>query len=94
MGPAFNTEIMPGRRGEESFYHDTAPQFARLRYGADTLTIRDKASRGSGMIVTFTRGAGQVFHAAARANGGGLLRRDPATEIVTRNVLDRFMGRD
>jgi hypothetical protein len=92
MGPAFNTEIMPGRRGEESFYHDTAAQFALLRYGADTPESRDNASRGSGMIATFTRGEGQVFHAGSCEWVAGLIRRDPQVEIVTRNVLNRFAG--
>ena len=90
MGLAFNNEEMRGRRGEESYYHDTRPQFARLRYGADTPANRDKASRGSGMMVTFTRGAGSVFHAGSCEWVAGLIRRDPATETVTRNVLDRF----
>src|SRR5258708_35438281 len=44
MGPAFNKEIMKGRRGEASYYHDTTPRFAELRYGSDTPENRDKAS--------------------------------------------------
>jgi hypothetical protein len=91
MGPAFNTEIMRGRRGEESFYHDTAAQFSRLRYRSDSIESRAKASRGSGMVVTFSRGRGQVFHAGTCEWVAGLIRRDPAVDIVTRNVLDRFI---
>jgi hypothetical protein len=90
MGVAFNKEVMKGRRGEASYYHDTTPHFARLRYGSDTPDDRDRAARGSGMIVTFTRGAGTVFHAGSCEWVAGLKLRDQATEQVTRNVLDRF----
>ncbi len=90
MGLAFNKEVMKGRRGEASYYHDTTPRFAQLRYHDDDEASRDKASRGSGMMVTFTRGAGTVFHAGSCEWVAGLKRRDPASEQVMRNVLNRF----
>jgi hypothetical protein len=90
MGVAYNNEVMKGRRGEAAYYHDTTPRFAELRYGAVNEETRDKASRGSGMMVTFTRGRGTVFHAGSCEWVAGLKRRDAATERVTRNVLDRF----
>ena len=90
MGLAFNREIMHGRRGEATYYHDTTPQFARLRYGRDTPENRDRASRGSGMIVVFRKGAGEVFHAGSCEWVAGLLAGDGATQQVTRNVLNRF----
>ncbi len=92
MGLAFNKELPTGRRGEALYYHDTTPQFARLRYGAETPENREKALRGSGMMVTFTRGAGTVFHAGSCEWVAGLKRHDSATEQVMRNVLDRFTG--
>jgi hypothetical protein len=51
----------------------------------------DRISRGSGMIVSFTRGKGEVFHAGTTEWVAGLLRGDPAVERVTRNVIDRFV---
>ena len=44
------------------------------------------------MIVHFPKGRGEVFHAGTTEWVAGLLRRDPAVERVTRNVLDRFLG--
>ena len=90
MGLAFNKEFKTGRRGEALYYHDTTPQFARLRYGEDKAENREKALRGSGMMITFTRGAGTVFHAGSCEWVAGLKRRDVQTEQVMRNVLDRF----
>jgi hypothetical protein len=92
MGLAFNREDMKGRRGAASYYHDTTPEFAYLRYGADTPENRDRASRGSGMMVTFTKGAGTVFHAGSCEWVAGLLLADHSTTTVMRNVLDRFVG--
>ncbi|WFU51669.1 N,N-dimethylformamidase beta subunit family domain-containing protein [Sinorhizobium terangae] len=47
---------------------------------------------GNGMIVNFKRGKGEVFHAGVSEWVAGLLRRDPMVEIVTRNVLNRYLG--
>jgi hypothetical protein len=93
MGVAFNREVMKGRRGEASYYHDATPQFARLRYGSDRLEDRERASRGSGMMITFSRGTGTVFHAGSCEWVAGLKAGDPATDQVTRNVLNRFTRR-
>ena len=43
------------------------------------------------MIVTFTRGKGEVFHAGTTEWVAGLLRHDKSIEQVTRNVLDRYL---
>ncbi|MGE0008952.1 MAG: hypothetical protein AB7S92_25680 [Parvibaculaceae bacterium] len=45
------------------------------------------------MIVHFHRGRGEVFHAGTCEWVAGLLRRDEMVARVTRNVLDRFLGR-
>jgi hypothetical protein len=67
-------------------------------YVASVLTGRaDRAAieatkRGSGMIVSFRRGRGEVFHAGTCDWVMGLARRDAMVMQVTRNVLDRFLG--
>lgn len=45
---------------------------------------------GSGMMVHMTRGRGEVVTAATCEWVMGLKRRDPFTEKITRNVLERF----
>src|SRR3546814_9547884 len=55
-----SSELLPGT---ETFLPDEAPFFAICRYGADTPENREKARRGSGMIVTMARGRGEVFNA-------------------------------
>ncbi|MER5686347.1 N,N-dimethylformamidase beta subunit family domain-containing protein [Streptomyces sp. NPDC002205] len=45
---------------------------------------------GSAMIATFSRGSGTVFNAGSCEWVNGLIHRDPFTERITRNVLDRF----
>jgi hypothetical protein len=45
------------------------------------------------MIVNFTRGKGEVFHAGSCEWVAALLRRDALVERVTSNVLGRYLGR-
>jgi N,N-dimethylformamidase beta subunit-like, C-terminal len=45
---------------------------------------------GSGMMASFTRGAGTVFNAGASQWVAGLVHQDWFVERITRNVLDRF----
>ena len=45
------------------------------------------------MIVNFRRGKGEVFHAGTCEWVAGLLRQDAMIEQVTKNVLDRYLGR-
>ena len=47
--------------------------------------------RGSGMIVNFPKGKGEVFHAGSCEWVAGLLRGDAMVEQVTTNVLDRYV---
>ncbi|MCK8786148.1 hypothetical protein M0638_17370 [Roseomonas sp. NAR14] len=47
-------------------------------------------ARGSGMVVSFRRGRGEVFTAATCEWVSGLLAGDFFTGAITRNVLDRF----
>ncbi|MER9819864.1 N,N-dimethylformamidase beta subunit family domain-containing protein [Mesorhizobium sp. M0129] len=54
----------------------------------------DKYSRGSGMMVSFKRGSGEVFCAATCEWVRGLIESDFYTDRITRNVLDRFLLSD
>lgn len=53
----------------------------------------ESASRGSGMMISWQRGAGEVFTAATCEWVMGLARGDGQVERVTKNVLDRFTAR-
>lgn len=50
------------------------------------------AARGSGVIVNFAKGRGEVFHAGSVEWVAGLLRRDSQVERVTHNVLQRYQS--
>ncbi|MDR6636978.1 N,N-dimethylformamidase beta subunit family domain-containing protein [Paenarthrobacter nitroguajacolicus] len=50
--------------------------------------------RGAAMVATFKRGLGEVFTAGSTEWVNGLIGRDPFTERITTNVLDRFMARN
>jgi hypothetical protein len=92
MGLAANSEPLLGHPGEVSYYGDSAPGLATIRFGTST-PDQDQvgtASRGAGMMVHFTLGAGEVFHAGSCEWVAGLAARDVMTESITRNVLDRF----
>ena len=68
-------------------------------YVASVLTGRKDAEaiaatkRGCGMIVNFTKGSGEVFHAGSSDWIVGLTRKDEIVAQVTRNVLNRYLGR-
>jgi hypothetical protein len=53
----------------------------------------ERVKRGAGMIVNFTRGKGEVFHAGSCEWVAALMRRDALIERVTSNVLSRYLGR-
>ena len=72
---------------------DDARLVAELRYGRSDEESLARTDRGSGMIVNFTSGGGEVFHAGPTEWVAGLIRRDKAVEQVTRNVLNRFLSR-
>ncbi len=50
----------------------------------------ERHSRGSGMVVAFQRGKGEVFTAGTCEWVNGLITGDTYTQAVTRNVLARF----
>ncbi len=78
---------------DDQFLSDDDARFAATTLiGDDGPAAVDKVKRGSGMIVNFPRGMGEVFHAGSCEWVAGLKRRDAMVEQVTRNVLDRYLG--
>lgn len=67
-----------------------APGIAKFRYGGDSPEELQAVRRGSGMIVSFRKGAGEVFHAGASEWVNGLRLREPITEAITRTVIRRL----
>ena len=59
--------------------------------GEDTPEGRDRVRYGSAVITHMTKGAGEVFCAGTTEWCHGLARRHTQTEIITRNVLNRFL---
>lgn len=79
---------------EDQFLGDEDGRFAaEILHGDASDANLDKVKRGNGMIVTFPRGKGEVFHAGSCEWVAGLLRRDRIIEKVTSNVLDRYLGK-
>lgn len=59
-------------------------------YGEDTPELRKDNQYGAGQMAVFTRNGGTVFNAGSCEWVNGLRLREPFTEKITRNVLDRF----
>jgi len=92
LGLASNREVARGVDAAELFLGDEDCAFrAELLHGEINPETLALAGRGSGMIVNFRRGKGEVFHAGSVEWVAGLLRRDPQVERVTRNVLERYL---
>ena len=93
MGLARMREEDGGRPDASLFVgDDDAVLAAKTLHGRTTEATLERVNRGSGMIVHFRKGKGEVFHAGSTEWVAGLLRRDAAVEQVTRNVLDRFLS--
>jgi hypothetical protein len=94
MGVAVMAEENHGDRGVEPFIGQDDIAFTALAlHGADTPETRAKVRYGSGMIVNFRKGAGEVFTAGTCEWVAGLIDRDPFVDRITRTVLDRFSQR-
>ncbi len=95
LGLACNDEVARGGtdRAELFLGSEDCAFRAEVLHGEVNPETMALASRGSGMIVHFHRGRGEVFHAGSVEWVAGLLRRDPQVEQVTRNVLKRFLDR-
>ena len=95
LGLASNVEVARAVDNSALFLGtDDCQLHAEILYGEITPETITLAGRGSGMIASFQRGRGEVFHAGSVEWVAGLLRRDPQVEQVTRNVLSRFLQRD
>jgi len=93
LGLASNREVARGVKSETLFLGDEdCEMHAQILYGEVTPETVALAGRGSGMIVSFMKGRGEVFHAGSVEWVAGLIRKDAQVERVTRNVLSRFMG--
>jgi hypothetical protein len=68
----------------------SSARFAELRYGAVTPRTVEAARRGSGMIVAFRKGRGEIFHAGASEWVNGLRLREPFTHAITKTVLQKL----
>jgi hypothetical protein len=94
LGLASNVEVARNVDAGDMFLgSEDCELHAEILYGEVTPETVALAGRGSGMIASFSRGRGEVFHAGSVEWVAGLLRRDPQVETVTRNVLSRFTRR-
>ena len=92
LGLASNVEVSHGDPESPLFVgQEDAAFIAETVYGDAGPESLDKARRGSGMIVSFPKGKGEVFHAGTCEWVAGLVDRDPVVERITKNVLDRFL---
>jgi hypothetical protein len=69
---------------------DGDAQFRNSLLGEPTTESLERHKRGSGMVVHFSRGKGEVFTAGTCEWVNGLIEGDVFTQRITRNVLDRF----
>jgi hypothetical protein len=91
MGLASPVETDHALPASRLFIGDAAAAgFAKLRYGDSSEDSLKAVRRGNGMIVSFKKGAGEVFHAGSSEWVNGLRLREPVTESITRTVLKRF----
>jgi N,N-dimethylformamidase beta subunit-like, C-terminal len=81
-----------GHPGARLFAGDHDARFiARVVHGDQSAETIDRVSRGSGMMVVYRRGKGQVFNASSCEWVNGLRLGDPFTEQITHNVLRRYL---
>ena len=78
--------------GDRFLADDDARYVAEILLGDTGDAAVDRVKRGAGMIVHFTRGRGEVFHAGSCEWVAALWRCDALVERVTANVLERFLG--
>ncbi|MDX8449888.1 N,N-dimethylformamidase beta subunit family domain-containing protein [Mesorhizobium captivum] len=79
---------------EDQFFGDSDGRFvAETLLGEASDANLEKIKHANSMIVNFKRGKGEVFHAGSCEWVAGLLRQDAMVELVTRNVLNRYLAR-
>lgn len=90
--PARLREEAMGADPRSLFVGDADAEFAaRAVHGRTDADALDAVDRGSGVIVSFALGRGEVFNAGTCEWVNGLRLRDHGIETVTRNVLRRFL---
>jgi len=93
MGLATNIEADHNVWGETLYIGAADASFkAHVLFREVTAETLDACARGNGMIVSWRRGAGEIFTAATCEWVAGLLRCDGQVEQITRNVLNKFGG--
>ncbi len=94
IGMASQVEESADIAMEDQFLADEDGRFsAEVLYGTASDADLDRVKRSNGMIVNFPRGKGEVFHAGSCEWVAGLLRHDAMVEQVTKNVLNRYLGK-
>ncbi len=94
VGMASQVEESADIAMEDQFLADEDGRFsAEVLYGTASDADLDRVKRSNGMIVNFPRGKGEVFHAGSCEWVAGLLRHDAMVEQVTKNVLNRYLGK-
>jgi hypothetical protein len=93
LGLSSTIEEGPTIRPGHSFLGTEDGEYvASVLTGKSDAAAIERTKRGCGMIVSFSRGCGEVFHAGTCDWVMGLARRDEMVMQVTRNVLNRFLG--
>ncbi|SSC70701.1 unnamed protein product [Ciceribacter sp. T2.26MG-112.2] len=93
LGMASSVEENDVLAPEDRFFGDEDGRFiAETLYGEVSDENLEKVRYSNGMIVSFRKGAGEVFHAGTCEWVAGLLRSDAMVEKVTHNVLRRALG--
>jgi hypothetical protein len=91
MGLASNIEADHAVWGETLYIGAADAAFkAEALYGEITPDTLAASQRGTGMIVSWRRGQGEIFTAATCEWVAGLIRGDTQVAQITRTVLDRF----
>ena len=65
----------------------------RAAYGFDSPDNRARLMRGHAVLATFKRGKGEVFNSGTTEWAYGLKAGNPFVDRITRNVLNRALGR-
>ncbi len=82
-----------GNKGTVMYAGDADVEFKVTElYGEDTPELRKNNQYGAGQMAVFTRHAGTVFNAGSCEWVNGLRLREPFTEKITQNVLNRFIS--
>ncbi|KGF69055.1 hypothetical protein LL06_13055 [Hoeflea sp. BAL378] len=94
MAPALLMEDEPVGEGFRYYVRDFQHRgLVKAATGGHAQADLDRYAHGSGMMVHMTLGRGEVLTAATCEWVMGLKRDDPYTQMITRNILDRFIAK-